>query len=409
MASRAGVNVSTVSRWEAGKTVPNAPELTAVLNALEVGRTTRRTLLETINAPRALRQLRQAEASAIPPLFGDLLWAMRKRRGWTQAQTARLVGVTQAQIVRWEQGDAWPSDEKMHALCWALKALPEEVAALTCSGSNTRVWDKALPPQASPDEGQWQAHLTALLDYPPPDTLLDLTLLATEERLSKLAVHHTFAARFLPTAYAVHARHHHNARRLAQAAHWAERGLALMRQGSFTTGERTIWFGNVVVVAAHASQSKRASGVRWAASVVREFLPLARPCYAHYAWGLTELAGLLTQMGNGHEAIALGKRSYQIVSAVSEHESYNRLLDLAQLLVEVNRFQEALAVLGHSSALEAVTKAEGLHRRLLEAQSLLGLGDQSGAEELLRFVEQAIRGQHAPRLQDKLNQLTACL
>ena len=119
LALQAGVSPSTISRWEAGTTRPGIPELEAVLTVLGVEPDEMRNALRSLSAPRALRKLRQMEpgAGVPPPMAGDLLWAMRKRKNKTQTETARAAGVTQAQIARWEKGEAWPDAQKTaHAL-----------------------------------------------------------------------------------------------------------------------------------------------------------------------------------------------------------------------------------------------------------------------------------------------------
>lgn len=55
---------------------------------------------------------------------------MRFRRGWTQAQLAREMGVTQRSIAGWEATETYPSEENWLRLCALLQAYPEEVNAL---------------------------------------------------------------------------------------------------------------------------------------------------------------------------------------------------------------------------------------------------------------------------------------
>jgi len=106
LARAAGVSAVTLSRWEAGRNLPGTQELGAVLRELEANGVQKRLILRQMQTPRAVLQLRSLDGtSAFTPLGGDLLWAMRQRRGWTQAETARVAGVTQAQVARWEHGD----------------------------------------------------------------------------------------------------------------------------------------------------------------------------------------------------------------------------------------------------------------------------------------------------------------
>src|SRR5262249_40031736 len=105
----------------------------AVLDALNADAAQRSLVLARIDAPRALRRLRQPAVSPLgpPPHAGDLLRAMRRRRGWTQEQVAGTLGGERPAIARWERGERLPATEHLQALCSALGAREEELLALT--------------------------------------------------------------------------------------------------------------------------------------------------------------------------------------------------------------------------------------------------------------------------------------
>lgn len=128
LAKRCGVHKSTLSRWEAGSHVPRAAELTAVMDALGVdGRERHKRLQEY--APAAIAPMvRRAGAAALS--VGELIYALRLRSGWTQAEAAGRVGVTQSAVSRWENGWSLPTDGERHHLCFHLGASAEEAAAL---------------------------------------------------------------------------------------------------------------------------------------------------------------------------------------------------------------------------------------------------------------------------------------
>src|SRR5690349_3765018 len=96
LARQAGVSKAALSRWEAGVYQPRAAELGAVLDALGARPAQRALALSRIDAPRALRQLRQRtpdDEIDTPLTAGDLLRAMRLRGNWTQEQVAARLGV----------------------------------------------------------------------------------------------------------------------------------------------------------------------------------------------------------------------------------------------------------------------------------------------------------------------------
>src|SRR5262249_37596244 len=73
----AGVGKGALSRWEAGLRQPRVAELEAVLTALGASAAERGLVFARIEAPRALRHLRQNVDPGVgaPPTAGDLLRA----------------------------------------------------------------------------------------------------------------------------------------------------------------------------------------------------------------------------------------------------------------------------------------------------------------------------------------------
>ena len=143
---QAGISYTTIGRWERGTFLPRLPELEAVLTALNATESQRRQAIERLAAPRALAQRRQETALSVPdfveaaggvPGNGDILRAMRLRAGKTLEDTARVMGVAERTLLRWERSESRPDTARLHALCYALGASEEEVAALTCSEGGT--------------------------------------------------------------------------------------------------------------------------------------------------------------------------------------------------------------------------------------------------------------------------------
>ena len=72
----------------------------SVLEALLVPCTEREDLFKRLDSPKALR-LVQHPTGQLPPLRGDLLRAMRLRKGLTQAEVARRLGITQGMLAKY--------------------------------------------------------------------------------------------------------------------------------------------------------------------------------------------------------------------------------------------------------------------------------------------------------------------
>jgi transcriptional regulator with XRE-family HTH domain len=135
LAERAGINKSTLSRWESGKTKPNVHELVCVLDVLDTPDQLRRQCLQLLNQPRSERHLskmpaRELPDATLPVSGGELLQALRVRAGFTQADAARIVGVTQSLLSRWEHNECWPETEILYLLCQTLRATQGEYQGL---------------------------------------------------------------------------------------------------------------------------------------------------------------------------------------------------------------------------------------------------------------------------------------
>ena len=126
LAKQAGVNKSTLSRWETGKTVPRSTELASVLSKLNVPKSMVDTFCQA-----AGQRLMLPESEVAPPVSGDLLRVLRLRRGLTQSEAARAANVPQGTLSKWERSEDWPAADRLHTLCFALGATPEETATLT--------------------------------------------------------------------------------------------------------------------------------------------------------------------------------------------------------------------------------------------------------------------------------------
>jgi transcriptional regulator with XRE-family HTH domain len=206
LAQASRVNPSTLSRWESDATCPRVYELEAVLNALQASDSERVQALEQLHAPRGVRALAAASVrltlpAGAAPIGGELLKAMRQRRGWTLEQVALHVGVTVSTVSRWECSESWPSEEQLARLCAVLNASEVEHAALQ-GGRGVLNW---LPfPVASASD------LAALLEavrthqMPVEPAMKELVYLCIEGRVWQLVGRGNAPIGLLLDAYAYH-------------------------------------------------------------------------------------------------------------------------------------------------------------------------------------------------------------
>lgn len=407
LARRAGVNDSTVSRWESGKFTPAIPELEAVLTALGAESWERRTVLQAFDAPRALRRLREVAGAAAPPVSGDLLWAIRLRKGWTQSQAAQAVGVSQTQITRWERGETWPDAAKLHALCWHLNAHPDEVAAL--DHPSARQTDLAPPA----DRAAWLYYLNRIMhEDAPSDDLLDVTLIGVEARLARLSAQHDFAAELLPLAYTIHARHHHDKGRSKQAAQYAERSLALVRRRPIAPIPEiggAYWMASAIILAMHDTQKRIPARSRRAYHQLRWWLDQLPPSDLHYSWGLSEVGRCLEVTRNTDEGVRLSQAAIAHARTVSHVEEYYRRRQHIRLLLDANRPTQALRALDETDSFITSHYFRGqsigaLH--LMRSEGLLALDLRHEADETLRQAMNLLPSQEMAPWHNQITRLS---
>ena len=231
-AQRAGIHRATLDRWEKGRAQPYLLELTSLLAALDASETQKRQALSLMNAPRAARQIRQettqiAEQSGIGslPHGGDLLRAMRMRRGLSLDETALQIQISGGTLRRWEKMEVWPSLEQLHRLCYALQAHEEEIVALTVG----RFSQKPRIEKVSLDLLQERlAGIMALEHRQGNYSLLELALLQLEADAWPLALRSASGKQLLIEIYSFHAQRLSMRERLTEANAVAERAMELM-------------------------------------------------------------------------------------------------------------------------------------------------------------------------------------
>ena len=353
---KAGVSKAALSNWERGETRPRIPELEAVLSALGATRAQRLEALAALGAPRALRRLREVTSQA-PPVSGDLLRAMRLRRGWTQDEAALRAGIGQSAVARWERGDAWPSEDRLHALCFALGAHPEELAALTL-GRLTE------PAPVSLDALDAEHEVLARRVSAGEREVMDLRFLSLQSRVWPLAGREKHARRLLARSYLDYARWLSYWRFTREAAPFALRALEFVRE---EFAPERWWSWGVHLVARSAIQEGARTARDAGVAVLRQWLPAAEKHPHFEAWLLRDLAWHLCRAGDVDSALVASSRALQVSSRLGDDLRYSKLTH-AETLIKAGRAGEALILLPlpvHrlpvQGACDALVWAEALH------------------------------------------------
>ena len=395
LARRAGVSHDAVGAWERGARLPRLPELAAALTALAVGPAERLRLVALVSAPRVLSRVLMAGAgeagggagdTGLLPGGGDLLRAMRLRRGLTQADAARSAGISQGRLARWEQSEDWPTDERLHRLCLALGAAPQEVAALTGGRGMLPVWDEAEEAEAWAGTGPASTEdpLGRRLHgvYTHSDALRDLRSLSLERALWLRARDNEVFRSHLHDAYAYRARALMEEGRFSEVGVYADRAWDLAQQGY---GQSNFWAWSVIASATvlrrgFAGRRPRPAA---AAALLSSLVAQVRP-RENQAWMLCELSLTLAEAGRATEAHRACAQALEMAEqdAIPEEVLFRRR-DHAALLCALGRHGEALDVLETAADLSRYGADPIARHHMLAASCHLGLGDTGAAQECL--------------------------
>jgi transcriptional regulator with XRE-family HTH domain len=343
LAQAAGVSKPAVSRWEAGDRLPCVPELEATLAALDVSAAESALAFACIPAPRALRHLKRdlAPATGSPLTKGDLLRALRLRKGWTQARLAHQVGVSRQSVARWERLERLPSDEQIQALCYALGARETEVIALTTDRF-------ADPPDNEP--GTWEEAAEAIesllygLLYGPFNHVADvLRFYLLDEKLWRWSLRQKEARHWLLRLRIYHAHEHRRHLRwelVDEMLKKAQEAVPDEQMGLELRLRHLILSARLAVHGGHHPSPARGM------HLLLPFVEVSRALPEFHAWILADLAKYAAL---GHAFDGAVSRAEQACAAAERHDRWMELwlrrCDYGTLLVRAGRAVEALAVL----------------------------------------------------------------
>ncbi len=378
LAGLAGVSEATLARWENGRTQPRLAELEAALTALQVSANQRQQALAGMQAPRAVKRLR-TEADGNVPVSGDLLRAMRMRRGWTQQETAQQAGISQGTLAKWERSEDWPAVERLHTLCYLLQAQEAELIALT---QGLRVETCPSPEPDSREELEYRLGQILFAS-----ALADLEFLEMERLLWGRAQQREAALVDLNYVYGCHARF------LAERGRYVEAADYVRRAGqSARDGFRDVvgWQSALLAAARIAGNSRRPDPARG----IKILLPWldnipSQASLGHHAWMYSEVARLMVKLDYKEQALACSRRAIRMVESASPMEWWHRRADHVRLLVEMGHYHAALEECDWCVSHRAVG-AEGLPLWLTRAKTLLALRKTAEAREQLQQIDAGI-------------------
>jgi len=397
LARIAGVSKGALSQWETGKRQPRVAELEAALDALQAGGGQRARAFAQIEAPRAVRYLKQSaprEGLPPPPTAGDLLRAMRLRKSWSQEQVGDGLGVARHTVARWELGERLPSPEQMQALCYLLEAQEEELVALTTGAFGET-------PQRIPDN--WEEarpHLrkaAGFILFTPG--LQDLRFFALEREVWDWATREEEAKRDLGRIYAFHATVASHQARWQEAAALAQKAVGLLADRPDTDDYLRARLIQASADVYGGYQILPQRGMHLLAS-----LTTWNGSPEYRAWLLADLAKYASLAGQTETSLDLVEQARQLAKRCENRtEFYLRRLDNAQLLLAAGRPAEALNMAPDPAEATWDQQAKVL---LVLAEAHIQIGNLSEGQNWLQQAHDMIETHQITLLRAKVDELT---
>ena len=406
LAERACVSARAIAYWESGDFEPREHELRALLKELGVPAAEHSRLFGLLKSPRGQKlvyQAAQTQAHALTrlstlPTLGDLLCAIRLRRGLRREQAAPILGASLSTLTRWETNRFQPSEEALMRYS-ALGAYPEEVAALRA---------RRLSP-GEPEAGfsleqgeQWVAGLTEEINRP-HSTLIDLSALALKRRLWLLASDHSAA---LPLLAQVD--YHYSSwlgyqDRSLEAGRHAQQALQVLtahtRPGKFWLAAINVSVASLVETKGHVPEQGVRAMKSWLTRVPQPHLQPYLLCdMAWYAArsGQFDMAQQLLNRGQS----ALMQATEQGSQAVDYIQ-----LTLARVLMQSGQFDKAYTLMAPPPTLTG----QSLFEFYLYASLCDGAGERGELERCIEQLNAALSQWSRPRLRRYVDTLARSL
>jgi transcriptional regulator with XRE-family HTH domain len=368
LARRASVSKATLSQWESGTRKPRVAELDAVLEAMNANAAQRALVFARIEAPRAIRRLRQDVGHGLgpPPSVTELLRGLRLRRGWTQERVAAGLGVDRTTVVRWERGERLPSTEQIHTLCYLLGAHEEEVVALT----------KGRFQELSVNDHRTLIERAQSVLWDPLTATSHLQLLALEHAAWEYAARDERARDSFATVVAYHAEFHRNADRWPEVGPRVRRILSLNQTGEM---DSTIVMRAVILRAEDAVRSGHRPAPERGISILHAWLDRA-PYPVLSGWMLTNIATYLALTGDVESATRVARQAVE-KSRNQEIDWLLRRIDYAGMLTRAGKPQDALEALPTLGDRHTYAR---IYATFARVEAYLAMGDLNEAQVWLQ-------------------------
>ncbi len=411
LAARSQVSERTLSYWEAGTRQPRLPELEMVLAALETRTAQRNEALTLLSGPRGARELRLSpehirheNAIGMLPSGGDLLRALRHRRGLYLEQVAAQMGVSGATVSRWEQGKVVPPPDRLDALLTLLGARQGERAALKEGYLFLMTPLRAYTQEVSDLRENFEAFMRA--HYATPDDRLDdLSFLSFEAQAWTLTVRDSSGRNLLAAVCANYAAFLAASGRMKEAGQYAWRALDLLEASSSsqeTFTKETALRGAIIAAQSEVFQGTRPAPER-GLKILQSWRSVAvAPMFQ--AWILSNMGGYLALQADWEAALILQQEACRVAERDSDPDQLRfRQMDLARVELSAGRAERVLSLVTLSAQDFPSRRAR---IELLFAEALLVLEERANAHFWLERANADILANDLTYLQSRSDALT---
>jgi transcriptional regulator with XRE-family HTH domain len=355
VALTAGVGRVTLNRWERDLQQPRTADLEAFLRALGVSPSQARVARSLLDTPETRARERRRDQALISrtdaqsgigpmPHGGDLLRALRLRRGLTREETAVRVGVREWTLRRWEKAETWPTHPQLHALCFELRAHPAEMLALSSGDfkppmlveSSARKRSLRVQIDSLFERARlWHAHSRDAHT----ESLKELGFLALEREAWLLAARSRHGQRLLSYLYSYHAQFLSSYEQWEPCGIYAGRALDLL-----LPGERPDEVRLLAALSLAKAESYQRGGARpqRGIAVLKHWIDVIHfPEYK--AWLLGDFAKYIAQSGEAQRGLRLLDTAKGIAANCDNPaELWNREIDVLQILLWQGKYEQVL-------------------------------------------------------------------
>lgn len=374
LTARSGVNKATLSRWEKDQSAPRVPELTAVLDALEVANGGRGRFWTAIGQPRTVAVLRrEVDAPILHP--GDYLRALRSRAGKTQGEVAREMDITPSKVGKWERGELLARGSEAHAFCHACGASADEAAFLTVAVlPNNEV---VLPDREMVFQRLYNVALKS------PKAGRDIKFLALSAQMESLMMLGKADIKDLAAVWGRHVESLNYMGRFDEALPVAHRVRDVLARGGGKLG-----YHATAAAIAVTDVLRRRLGPAVGIPFLESWAGLIAEAEGR-AWATATLADLHGLVGDFERAIPEAEKAYALMEA-DPTEAYFRRVDLMSVLFRARRRspRHLQRLIELCDALEPAPSVElGLRDELYRGLALVFLGSYKEAAQVAHNLQ----------------------